>query len=247
MSRGLLSKNRSSSFATPMPKQGGSGTELVEGGDGAPRAGADKRLVDVWCAFMDRLATDAEAAHAVAMAYRELDGPSRDVWISTLEQDIDQISVPRIAVYAPLLAVETDAKRRARVTQAMGTVPAHVTPRTTAYALCASPSGPYRLTLLVTPLYLDFVQVLACSHKQSGEFEWVKHDPIVDRSRAPRAGDVLYGNRLEAVPLKAAVDDLAHSVVAQTRSGLPVPEALRAFADLFSPVSDVPSEPTHRL
>lgn len=230
-----------------MPKQGGGGTEPVDGKDGA-QAGADQRLVGAWRAFLDRLATDAEAAHAVAMAYRELDGSGRDVWIAALEQDIEHLSVPRIAVCAPLLAVETDPRRRARVTQAMGDVPANVTPRTAAYALRATPSsGPCRLTLLVTPLYLDFVQVLACSHRQCGEFEWVKHDPIVDSSRAPRAGDVLYGNRLEAVPLKAAVDDLAHSVVAQTRTGLPVPEALRAFADLFSPVSDVPSEPVHRL
>lgn len=226
-------------------QQGGSGTELVDA-DSSQRVqelAADRRLVDVWCAFLDRLATDAEAAHAVAMAYSELDGPARDVWITTLEQDIDRLSVPRIAVYAPLLAVETDAKRRARVTQAMGTVPANVTPRTSAYALMAPVTGPRRLTVVVTPLYLDFVQVLACSYFLGGEFEWVKHDPIVDRSRAPRAGDVLYGNRLEMVPLRASVDDLARSVVAQTRSGRPLPEALRAFADLFSPARDLPSEP----
>src|SRR6185503_13764074 len=80
----------------------------------------DPRLHRVWCAFLDRLATDAEAALAVAMAYRELDGLGRDVWISALEQDADRVSVPRIAVYAPLLAVEADQKRRQRLLSALG-------------------------------------------------------------------------------------------------------------------------------
>lgn len=226
-----------------------------EAGDGTERSGqeaaaadapgpvVDGRLVGVWCAFLDRLATDAEAALAVALAYRELDGASRDVWISAVEQDIGRLSVPRIAVYAPLLAVETDPGRRARVTQAIGPLPAHVTPRTGAYALSATLPDECRIAVLVTPLYLDFVQVLACAYRLGGPFEWVKHDPIVDRARAPRAGEAFHGARLEAAPMKAAVDELAHSVVAHTRSGVPVPEVLRCFADLFTPVGELPSEP----
>lgn len=203
--------------------------------------GADPRLVDVWCAFLGRLATDAEAALAAAMAYRELDGPARDVWIAALEQDIDRVSVPRIAVYAPLLAVETDPKRRAVVLQAIGPDQADATPRTSAFALASRVEGPSRVTAIIAPLYLDFVQVLACAYQRGECFDWVKHDPIVERTRAPRPGDVVGGAVLEATPLGAAVDDLAITVVAHTRTGRPLPEALSVFADLFGPGGEAPS------
>ena len=91
------------------------------------------------------------------------------------------------------------------------------------------------MATIVAPLYLDFVQVLACAYRPSEGFDWVKHDPIVERSRAPRAGDVLGDAVLEATPLRAAVDDLAITVVAHTRAGRPLPEALSVFADLFGP------------
>jgi hypothetical protein len=198
-------------------------------------AKADPRLLDVWCEFLGRLATDAEAALAAAMAYRELDGAARDVWISALEQDIARVSAPRVAVYAPLLAVETDPKRRARVLAAVGPVQADATPRSPAFALSSRAGGPIRVATIVAPLYLDFVQVLACAYRPSEGFDWVKHDPIVERARAPRPGDVLGGATLEATPLRAAVDDLAITVVAHTRAGLPLPEALSVFADLFGP------------
>jgi hypothetical protein len=198
-------------------------------------AGADSRLLDLWCAFLGRLATDAEAALAAAMAYRELDGAARDVWISALEQDIDRVAAPRIAVYAPLLAVETDPKRRARVLAAIGPVQPEVAPRAPAFALSSRAGGATRVATIVAPLYLDFVQVLACAYRPSEGFDWVKHDPIVERSRAPRAGDILGDAVLEATPLRAAVDDLAITVVAHTRAGRPLPEALSVFADLFGP------------
>jgi len=203
--------------------------------------GADPRLVDAWCAFLVRLATDAEAALAAAMAYRELDGAGRDVWIAALEQDVARIAVPRIAVYAPLLAVESDPKRRARVLAALGPVQQDATPRSPAFALTSRAESRGRVTAIVAPLHLDFVQVLACAYRSGEGFDWVKHDPIVERTRAPRPGDIVGGAVLEATPLGAAVDDLAITVVAHTRSGQPLPEALSAFADLFGPGGEAPS------
>jgi hypothetical protein len=203
--------------------------------------GGDSRLVDAWCEFLVRLATDAEAALAAAMAYRELDGPGRDVWITALETDVARIAVPRIAVYAPLLAVETDAKRRARVVAALGPVQPDATARGPAFALTSRPGSRPRVAAVVAPLYLDFVQVLACAYRSGEGFDWVKHDPIVERSRAPRSGDTVGGAVLEATPLNAAVDDLAITVVAHTRSGLALPEALSVFADLFGPGGEAPT------
>jgi hypothetical protein len=196
----------------------------------------------VWCAFLDRLATDAEAALAVAMAYRELDAPARDVWISALEQDAERVSVPRIAVYAPLLAVESDSKRRQRLLSALGPEQADARPKSAAFALSGNDASGGRTTAIVAPLYLEFVQVLACSFRVGEHFEWVRHDPIVERQYAPRPNHALCGVTLDPVPLRAAVDDLAITIVAHSRSGRPLPDALSVFADLFGPSGQAPSQ-----
>ena len=74
----------------------------------------DERLVGAWCEWLGALATDAEAALATAIAYRELTPAGRDYWLAVLEQDEERLDVPKIAVYAPLLAVESDPVRRER-------------------------------------------------------------------------------------------------------------------------------------
>ena len=114
--------------------------------DGAP--GVERRVFDAWCVWLDALATDAEAALAAAMAYKELDGPARDTWLGALEQDRERVGVPRIAVYAPLLAVESDPERRHRIHTAIGPEDLRATPRTPAYGL----QGTSRLGLRVAVL-----------------------------------------------------------------------------------------------
>ncbi|HKO52585.1 MAG TPA: hypothetical protein VJV79_32985, partial [Polyangiaceae bacterium] len=42
----------------------------------------DPRVLDAWCEWLGALATDAEAALAAAIAYRELDGGARDRWLT---------------------------------------------------------------------------------------------------------------------------------------------------------------------
>jgi hypothetical protein len=212
-----------------------------------PAADADPRLVDAWCVFLGRLATDAEAALAAAMAYRELAGPAREDWIQALEHDIVRVSVPAIAVYAPLLAVETDPRRRERILSALGPVQADATPTTAAFSLTSRPIGASRIAVIVAPLYLDFVQVLACSYRHGEGFDWVKHDPIVEQRRAPRAGEFIGGVEVEATPLGSVVDDLAITVVAHTRTGDTLPEALSVFADLFGPGGEAPARLTVAL
>lgn len=199
------------------------------------RVNVEGRVVDVWCTFLDQLATNAEAALAAAIAYQELDATTREVWLASLEQDAARIRVPRIAVYAPLLAVETDPARRRRITQAMGTVDREASARADARGLCGIAPDGTRLGVIVSPLYLDFVQVLACAYRPAHGFSWVKHDPIVEKTQAAKPGDVVSGARLDVIPLKALVDELAVAVLAHRRSGAAVPEALCAFADLFSP------------
>jgi hypothetical protein len=213
-------------------------------GDGveSPSA-ADARVRDAWCAWLDALATDAEAALAAAMAYKELDARARETWLKALEQDADRVGVPRVAMYAPLLAVESDPERRRKITHAMGPFDVRATPRSAILGMRGrAPSGTL-VAAVVSPLYLDFVQVLACGYRPEQGFLWVRHDPIVDRSRSPRPGFELEGAKLEMMPMKALVDELAVTVLAHQRSGRPLPEALRVFADLFGPFAGSSHEP----
>jgi hypothetical protein len=110
------------------------------------------------------------------------------------------------------------------------------TPRFASYSLSGVAADGTGVAVLVTPLYLDFAQVLACGYRVGSGFSWVRHEPILLRGSAPAAGDRLEGVLLEATPLRALVDDLAHAVLAHQRSGRELPEALRSFADLFGPV-----------
>ena len=197
--------------------------------------GTDSRVLDAWCEWLGALATDAEAALAAAIAYRELDAKGRISWLNALEQDSVRLKVPRIAVYAPLLAVESDPERRERITFAMGPAEIEATPRAAVQAFSARQSDGVRIATIIVPLYLDFVQVLACAYRPESGFSWVRHDPIVDAKHAPRPGDMLDGAMLERTPLKALIDELSHAVLSQRRGGREMPEALRVFADLFGP------------
>jgi hypothetical protein len=195
---------------------------------------SESRLVEAWREWLRALATDAEAALAAAIAYRELDGAGREEWLRALEQDAELISVPKFAVYAPLLAVESDPARRARIQRNVGSLDS-VTPRVPAEGFEGTAADGSKVAVLVSPLYLDFVQVLACGYRADVGFDWVRHDPIVERRRAPKPGERIEGVCIEGTPLRALIDDLAHAVLAHRRNGGELPEALRVFADLFGP------------
>ena len=194
---------------------------------------SDRRVLNAWCAWLGALATNAEAALAAALAYKQLEGPARDSWLSAVEHDADRLNVPRVAVFAPLLAVESDPERRLRITRAMGPADEAATPKLGARALCGAGTNGVRVGVVITPLYLDFVQVLACGYRPSHGFDWVRHEPILNRTSAPVESQNLEGTVLEAVPLRLLVDELAHAVVAHNRSQRPLPEALSFFAHLF--------------
>ncbi len=194
---------------------------------------ADKRVINAWCAWLGALATNAEAALAAALAYKQLEGPARDSWLTAVEHDADRLNVPRVAVFAPLLAVESDPERRLRITRSMGPADEVATPKLGARGLCGVAANGLRVGVVVTPLYLDFVQVLACGYRPNHGFDWVRHEPILSRASAPVESQNLDGTILEAIPLRALVDDLAHAVVAHNRSKRPLPEALSFFAHLF--------------
>lgn len=193
----------------------------------------DHRHISAWCEWLNALAVDAEAALAAAIAYRELDRDGRDRWLLALEQDTRRLNVPRIAVYAPLLAVESDPARRELIAHAMGPTDDAARPSDRPWALVGRSKAGLVLSVVVHPLYLRFAQVLVCAYRHNAGFDWVRHDPIVALDRAPRAGSVIEGVTLENLPLRSVIDDLAHAVVAHARTRQEPPEPLRLFAHLF--------------
>lgn len=211
----------------------GSGTSALPN---AARSGVDPRVVAAWREWLGALATDAEAALAAAMAYKALESSARDRWLCVLELDAEILSVPRIAVYAPLLAVESDPERRARILAAIGPLDEQVPAGTEVQALFGICRDGLRVATITSPLYLDFVQVLACGYRLHQGFLWVRHDPIVQRQVAPRTGDELAGAVLESTPIRQLIDELALVVLAHGRSGRELPDALKTYADLFEPV-----------
>ncbi len=192
----------------------------------------DERSAVVWRQWLESMARDPEAALAAAIAYRELDADGRERWLASLAADAPRVSVPRVAIYAPLLAVELEPERRARIVAAMGEDADAARPTERARGFLGKRRDGTSLYVLVLPLYLDFVQVLACSVR-AGCFEWVRHDPVSSVAAAPRAYQTLEGVRLEAHPVKAVLDELATVVLSHRRAGLPLPEALMILVDLL--------------
>jgi hypothetical protein len=193
------------------------------------------RSVRAWRAWLGALASDAEAAQAAALAYEQLDDSGRDAWIDSLALDALELGVPRIAVYAPLLAVEFDCTRRQRIQSALGPDESGAAPRQTTRALAGFGHGELKVAVLISPLYMDFVQVMACGYRVGEAFDWVRHDPIVSTRSTVCAGDRVGGVVVEASPLKGVVDELALTIVAHNRTRQQLPPTLRAFAHVFGP------------
>jgi hypothetical protein len=195
-------------------------------------ATTDNRVLNAWGAWLGALATNAEAALAAALAYRQLEDRARDSWLAAVEIDADRLEIPRVAVFAPLLAVEVDPERRLRILKAMGPSDESSAPTEGVRGLVGQDERGLRVCVVIAPLYLEFVQVLACGYRAGHGFEWVRHDPILCRDAAPVESQVLEGAVLEDIPLKALIDELAHAVVAHKSSERPLPEALSLFAHL---------------
>lgn len=204
---------------------------------------ADGRSTAVWRQWLSSMASDAEAALAAAIAYREMDSTGRERWLASLELDAPAVNVPAVALYAPLLAVENDPERRERLVCALGqALAAHEesspepSPGVPSQALSGVAADGTRVYVVATPLYLNFCQVLACGVR-AGAFHWVRHDPIVGSEGVPKVGDELKGARLGQAGMKTVLDQLALVVLSHQRSGKPLPEALSILGDLLGPLS----------
>ncbi|MEO7111704.1 MAG: hypothetical protein ABI183_14785 [Polyangiaceae bacterium] len=186
-----------------------------------------------WRAWLSALAVDAEAALAAALTYESLDPVARDAFLDAIDEDADAIDVPKIAIYAPFLAVENDVERKERLEKVIDSEnPRHHDPQSPRRALSGH-VGDEQLTVLVLPLYLNFVEVLACRWSHEHGCVSAEHEPLRAAREFHRA-KIWNGVELEDTPFDTAIEELAHAVVTATRrQGRPL-DALVPFADLFS-------------
>jgi hypothetical protein len=210
--------------------------ELPQNGTGDDATLAfDKRSSAVFRQWLSSMATDAEAALAAAMSYREMTPSGRDQWLAFLQGDVEGLDIPKIAIFAPLLSVEQDPARRLLLESLAFD---EVQPGTSCAGRCAlvgQKSNGERVYVLVCPLYLSFAQVLACG-VHDGCFVWVRHDPIVAHADAPKRGDLMQAVKLEGAAFGAALDELAATVLSHQRRGYTLPEAVYMLSDLLGEI-----------
>jgi hypothetical protein len=195
----------------------------------------DKRSSAVFRQWLSSMATDAEAALAAAMSYREMTPSGRDQWLAFLQGDIQGLDIPKIAIFAPLLSVEQDPERRQLLESLAFDDDQPGTSLTGRCALVGQKSNGERVYVLVCPLYLSFAQVLACG-VNDGCFVWVRHDPIVAHADAPKRGDLMQDVKLEGAAFVVVLDELAATVLSHQRRGHTLPEAVYMLSDLLGEI-----------
>ena len=181
-----------------------------------------------WQAWLGALADDAEAALAAALTYEALAPQDRDAWLDALDEDAPHIHAPLESIYAPLLLVEEDEARRARISRTAAMLPCVGTRgRGGACAktgfVCAwwwfrSGFGSWRRSAAATTPRAS-PSPITIPLRSDDDVEHAEHR----------------GAELERADLAFVVEDLAHAVLAAKRIGQEMPAALTAFAHLFSP------------
>jgi hypothetical protein len=190
----------------------------------------DPRAHAAWRTWLAALAKDPDAVTAAALAYESLGPEGREAWLDALDNDAPDVGVPKIALYAPLLGVEDDDERRARIIlNVVGAARKSTPPR----ALVGA-NGEDRVCLIVTPLYLDFVEVLFCRYHPDVGIREAWHKWLVHTNNiATIAAEI--GVTLRDGPLPPVVEELAHAVVADRRAGRTAAPSLVRYIDLFAP------------
>ncbi|MEO8877160.1 MAG: hypothetical protein ABI461_16320, partial [Polyangiaceae bacterium] len=150
-----------------------------------------------------------------------------------VDEDADSIDAPKVALYAPLLAVERDSERRNRLSASIAVSQMGAeNHRKPSRAFSGDMNGE-QLTVLLLPLYLGFVEILACRWSDDKGCMSAEHEPL-RTARDFQTTHVYDGVQLAELPFDDAIEQLAHAVVTSQRRGERAPDALVPFADLFS-------------
>ena len=191
--------------------------------------------------------TRGEAATGAALAYESLDPEGREAWLDALEAEASLLDVPALALYAPLLGVEGDPQRRARMEAVLAAAPVLVPPPRTLRALHGRHASGDSVAAIVIPLYLDFVELLVCRYQPDVGVTSAQRGPLL-RASEVWSGDgairEIEGAALSELPFAHVVEELAHALVADQRQGRPPPEPLRTYHFIFAlpPGDSTPSQ-----
>jgi hypothetical protein len=199
----------------------------------------DIRLNGAFRAWLEALAIDPEAATAAAMAYESLEAEGRDAWLDAIEAEapLIDLAVPVLALYAPLLGVEGDHARRARMEAAIAAAPVTPAPARTLRALMGTHTSGDTIAAIVIPLYLDFVELLVCRYQPDIGVVSARRGPLLRASEVwsgPTAVREIDGATLVEASCAHVIEGLAHALVADQRHGRPPPEPLRTYDFLFT-------------
>ena len=190
----------------------------------------DPRTHAAWRTWLAALAKDADAVTAAALAYESLPSDGRDAWLDALDADAPDVGVPKVALYAPLLGVEQDEQRRARIARNIEGAAKRSTPPS---ALVGNKDSE-RVCLIISPLYLDFVELLLCRYHPDEGIAEAQHKWLAHRSEVTSYAREI-GVTMAVAPLPQVVEELAHAVVRGRRHGRPAPPELARYIDLFAP------------
>ncbi len=188
----------------------------------------------VFRTWLSRLATDADAVMAASALYEGLDDVERDAWISAIEEEVPEVDVPTVALFAPFLSVEGSEFRVARMQ-------AHLDqdlPEATVEAFAGTFSDGDRALFYVFGRHLDFVETLLCrlvgtSGDTPTGVRSVVAEALMRRPELPRLISQL-GVLLSPLELDEATVELGHAVVADARNGVSAPPLLARFTELFT-------------
>jgi hypothetical protein len=189
----------------------------------------DPRAHAAWRTWLAALAHDADAATAAALAYQSLPQDGRDAWLDALDADAPDVGVPKVALYAPLLAVEQDDKRRARIAKNVEGAAKRSTPPRAVVGW----KNDERVALIISPLYLDFVELLLCRYHPDQGIREARHEWLAHKSKVEECSREV-GVALVEAPLPDVVEELAHAVVADRRGRRDAPAILKRYIDLFA-------------
>lgn len=191
----------------------------------------DPRAHAAWRTWLTKLATSAEAATAAALAYESLSDEGRVAWLDALDSDAPTVEVPKVALFAPLLAVEEDEGRRERIAKNVTDAAKRSEPPR---ALVGRKKSGERVCLVVSPLYLDFVELLVCRYTPTHGVHEARSEWLVHKDEVTMTAREL-GVPVSDEPLPDVVEELAHAVLADRRAGRAAPDALMRYIDLFGP------------
>jgi len=217
-------------------RAGGAGPKDARDAAGAAPDDSQARVLGAWRAFLRGMASDADAALSAGLLYGDLSPEERAAWLAALREDVLALDVPRIAVYAPLLAIEDDPGRRAAIEAAISEDVTPLAPLDGPFALAATEPDGFVVAVVASPLYLAFVELLVCRFHPDRGVATASHEPLFDRAALSAAdgGFACEGALLHPAPLDDVVEGLAHAILADRRRGEPAPAALRRFSHLFT-------------